>query len=201
MAKKKNVRSQTGRETRQGYIGAEVEATDIQDYVIVELRYESPVAFTRSGFAAPAAAAPQADALNGVLERFDIKTLRSHFGLPAATVKSRVEIAATLPPEPDPAKFKRKGMDTDFIQSGFVQVVPKKSGDAAKLARLLKGLKCKVNTIAYNQIKALGFDAPTERDIQAFVSALKGHGVNVTHRRSKGEDIDAGCGQLRISRL
>jgi subtilisin family serine protease len=28
-------------------------------------------------------------------------------------------------------------MDTDFIQSGFVQVVPKKSGDAAKIARAL----------------------------------------------------------------
>jgi subtilisin family serine protease len=137
MAKKKNVRSQTGRETRQGYIGAEVEAPDIQDYVIVELRYESPVAFTRSGFAAPAAAAPQADTLNGVLERFDIKTMRSHFGLSAATVKSRVEVAATLPPEPDPAKFKKKGMDTDFIQSGFVQVVPKNSRDAAKIARQL----------------------------------------------------------------
>lgn len=73
--------------------------------------------------------------------------------------------------------------------------------DALELARLLKGMKCKVNTIAYNQIKALGFDAPSEKDIKVFLAALKDSGVNAMHRRSKGEDIDAGCGQLRIARL
>lgn len=134
MAKKKNVRSQTGEETRKGYVSAEIEPADVQDYVVVELRYESPVAFTASKFAAPAAAEPQAEVLNRTLERFDIKTLRSHFGLPSAAVKSRVEVAATLPPEPDPAKYRKKGMDTEFIQSGFVQVVPKNPRDAKKIA-------------------------------------------------------------------
>jgi 23S rRNA (adenine2503-C2)-methyltransferase len=73
--------------------------------------------------------------------------------------------------------------------------------DAASLARLLKGLKCKVNTIAYNQIKALGYDMPGPNEIKMFVKTLGDKGVTVMHRRSKGEDIDAGCGQLRISRL
>jgi subtilisin family serine protease len=118
-------------------VSADVETPDIPDYVLVELRYESAVAFTASRFTAPAAAAPQAETLNSVLERHDIGMLRSHFGLPAARVKRRVEVAATLPTEPDPAKFRKKGMDTEFIQSGFVQVVPRDSRDAAKIAREL----------------------------------------------------------------
>lgn len=73
--------------------------------------------------------------------------------------------------------------------------------DALKLAGALRGLNCKVNTIAYNQIKTLGFDAPSENDIKAFLSVLKSGGINAMHRRSKGEDIDAGCGQLRISKI
>ncbi len=75
----------------------------------------------------PAAAAPQADSLNSMLARFDIAAMRSQFGLPASAIRSRVEVAATLPPEPDPKRFAKKGMDTEFIQSGFVQVVPKSS--------------------------------------------------------------------------
>jgi len=46
-------------------------------------------------------------------------------------------VAATLPAEPDPKKFAKKGMDTEFIESGFVQVVPKSSADAKKVAAAL----------------------------------------------------------------
>jgi subtilisin family serine protease len=137
MATKKPVVSQTGRNTKAGLVSTEIEAPDLPDYVIVELRYESPVAFTRSRFSAPAAAAPQADTLNNVLAKYEIETLRSHFRLPAPAIKSRIEVAATLPPEPEPKKFAKKGMDTEFIHSGFVQVVPKKSNDAPKIAREL----------------------------------------------------------------
>lgn len=73
--------------------------------------------------------------------------------------------------------------------------------DAAKLARLLKGVMCKVNTISYNQIRAKGYEAPEAEDVKNFLNILKRRGMNVTHRKSKGEDIDAGCGQLRISKL
>src|SRR5688572_16215307 len=137
MARKKKVSSRTGRETKAGFVSTATDAADIPDYVVVELRYESPVAFTRSRFSAPAAAAPQADTLNHVLAKYDIATMRSHFGLSAAAIKSRVEVAATLPPEPEPKKFAKKGMDTEFIQSSFVEVVPKKSTDAPKIAKEL----------------------------------------------------------------
>ncbi len=73
--------------------------------------------------------------------------------------------------------------------------------DALELARLVKGMPCKVNTISYNQIRARGYEPPDPADVRNFLNILKKHKVNVTHRKSKGEDIDAGCGQLRISKL
>jgi subtilisin family serine protease len=137
MAREKRIVSQTGRDTKAGFVSADIEAPDIPDYVVVELRYESPIAFSASKFSAPGAAEPQADTLNNVLAKYDIRTMRSHFGLAASVIRSRVAVAGTLPPEPEPAKFAKKGMDTEFIQSGFVQVVPTNSSDARKIAREL----------------------------------------------------------------
>ena len=70
-----------GRETKQGYVSAEFEAPDVPDYVVAELRYEAPVAFTASRFTAPADAAQQADGLNQVLAKYAIRRIRSQFGL------------------------------------------------------------------------------------------------------------------------
>jgi subtilisin family serine protease len=126
-----------GRETKQGFVGTAFEAPDVPDYVVAELRYEAPVAFTASRFTAPAAAAPQADGLNQVLAKYPIKTVRSQFGLPASTVRSRVRVAAVLPPEPNPARFADRGVDADFIHSGFVQVVPERGRDTRRLAEEL----------------------------------------------------------------
>ncbi|MBN1526994.1 MAG: 23S rRNA (adenine(2503)-C(2))-methyltransferase RlmN [Candidatus Omnitrophica bacterium] len=73
--------------------------------------------------------------------------------------------------------------------------------DAHKLAKLLKGMKCKVNVIAYNQIKAGDYSAPSVEKTALFMRALKGRRIKAMLRKSRGEDIDAGCGQLRISKL
>src|SRR6266545_3195595 len=137
MPKNPKAKGQTGQQTKEGFISTKFEAPDIPDYVVVELRYESPVAYTASKFAAPAAAAPQAAALNNALAKYDITAIRSHFGLQSSEVRARIEVAATLPPEPVPEKFKDKGMDTEFVQSGFAQVVPKYSRDARKIAKEL----------------------------------------------------------------
>jgi subtilisin family serine protease len=138
MAKRAKSTSRTGQLTRQGFLSTQFETPDVPDYVVVQLRYESPVAYTKSRFGAPAAAAPQADTLNQVLSKYDITAMRSHFGLKAQDIRSRIEVAATLPKEPDPKKFAKKGMDAAFIHSGFVAIVPKKSTDAKKLAAELK---------------------------------------------------------------
>jgi hypothetical protein len=141
MPKKSKNTGQTGQQTKQGYVSTAFTVPEAPDYVIAELRYESPVAFAAAGFVAPAAAEPQAASLNRVLEKYDIDKIRSHFGKKVSEVRERIEVAGTLPPEPVAAAFAKKGLDVNHIQSGFVQIVPKKSGDAARIARDLKQQK------------------------------------------------------------
>jgi 23S rRNA (adenine2503-C2)-methyltransferase len=73
--------------------------------------------------------------------------------------------------------------------------------DAVELARLLKGMMCKVNAISYNRVPGKPYREPSSEDARTFMKALEANGINAIHRKPKGEDIDAGCGQLRISRL
>jgi 23S rRNA (adenine2503-C2)-methyltransferase len=70
--------------------------------------------------------------------------------------------------------------------------------DAIRLANLLKGMKCKVNAISYNPASGEGPRSGTP-GVSGFTEILRRRGINATHRRSRGADIDAGCGQLRIS--
>ncbi len=68
---------------------------------------------------------------------------------------------------------------------------------ADALAKLTESLRCNVNLIGYNAAGAPGFEAPPEARIEAFAERLQRRGVNVHRRRSRGQDADAACGQLR----
>ena len=71
--------------------------------------------------------------------------------------------------------------------------------DARALARLIKGVRSKVNAIPFNEDANLPpwMKRPADAAIDRFVDALVSAGVRVTVRRSKGRDIAAACGQLR----
>lgn len=69
---------------------------------------------------------------------------------------------------------------------------------ARQLARLLAHLKCKINLIAYNPAPGIVYQAPKMQDILAFENFLRSKGFTVTLRKSKGQDIAAACGQLKI---
>jgi len=71
--------------------------------------------------------------------------------------------------------------------------------DAIALARLIRGLRAKVNAIPFNEDANLPswMKRPTDAAIDRFVDTLVDHGVAVTVRRSKGREIAAACGQLR----
>ncbi|MBI4255603.1 MAG: 23S rRNA (adenine(2503)-C(2))-methyltransferase RlmN [Candidatus Rokubacteria bacterium] len=71
--------------------------------------------------------------------------------------------------------------------------------DAKRLARLLRGLKAKVNLIPFNDWEGTEFRRPPLPRILAFQSILLDAGITTTVRWSKGEDIGAACGQLRES--
>lgn len=68
---------------------------------------------------------------------------------------------------------------------------------ARDLAALIKGLKCHVNLIPANFTADTAFRPPPRRTVLAFENELKQCRVNVTLRERRGQDIDAGCGQLR----
>jgi len=71
------------------------------------------------------------------------------------------------------------------------------SGDARRLAGLLKGLLCHVNLIPFNPVPETGFERPEPAAVKRFLEELRSRGIPATVRRSRGSDIDAACGQLR----
>lgn len=71
--------------------------------------------------------------------------------------------------------------------------------DARNLARVASWAPCKVNLIMYNPVEGTGFTSTDESRLDAFIAELVRHGVRVTVRRSRGQDIDAACGQLAVS--
>ena len=68
---------------------------------------------------------------------------------------------------------------------------------AGRLARLLRGVRAKVNLIPFNDWEGSGFSRPPIARILAFQAVLLDAGITTTVRWSKGEDIGAACGQLR----
>lgn len=71
--------------------------------------------------------------------------------------------------------------------------------DARELAKLVRRAPSKVNLIMYNPVEGLGFHRSDEDTLERFIQALVTADVTVTVRRSRGQDIDAACGQLAIA--
>ncbi|HEX6947437.1 MAG TPA: 23S rRNA (adenine(2503)-C(2))-methyltransferase RlmN [Acidimicrobiia bacterium] len=69
---------------------------------------------------------------------------------------------------------------------------------AVKLASVARRLRAHVNLIALNPTPLSAERASTEPAIERFARLLGDLGVNVTVRDTRGKDIDAACGQLRI---
>ncbi len=71
--------------------------------------------------------------------------------------------------------------------------------DARALARVSGWVPSKVNLIMYNPVEGLDFQPSDEATLDQFLGILAGRRVTVTVRRSRGQDIDAACGQLAIA--
>ena len=70
--------------------------------------------------------------------------------------------------------------------------------DAVGLAKLLAGVKSKVNVIPLNAAAGIPFSRPSDAIIDRFARTLADHGVLVSVRKSRGRDIRAACGQLIV---
>ena len=68
--------------------------------------------------------------------------------------------------------------------------------DLKALIRFLGDISCKLNLIKWNPVPGLPYKSPTDREIESFRNKLMTLDSAVTYRKSKGDDIDAACGQL-----
>lgn len=69
------------------------------------------------------------------------------------------------------------------------------------LARLLKGLKCRINLIRFHPVPGTALKSPDQNIMQQFKDQLNKKGIFTTIRASRGEDIYAACGLLSTREL
>lgn len=67
---------------------------------------------------------------------------------------------------------------------------------AVELAKLLKQVPCKLNIIPFNPFPNSGYERPRADTIEHFKNVMQKSGIRTTVRRTRGEEIDAACGQL-----
>ena len=67
---------------------------------------------------------------------------------------------------------------------------------ARALIRLLEGVPSKINLIPFNPFPGSGYTSSPPERVEAFRMRLKRSGLIATTRKTRGDDIDAACGQL-----
>jgi 23S rRNA (adenine2503-C2)-methyltransferase len=67
---------------------------------------------------------------------------------------------------------------------------------ARELAALLHGYPCKINLIPFNPFPQSSYERPSRNAVSRFWNVLTEAGHRVTVRTTRGDDIDAACGQL-----
>ena len=86
----------------------------------------------------------------------------------------------------------------DFITFEYVMLdgINDKVQHARELIELVKDVPCKFNLIPFNPFPNSGYERSTNENIRVFRDILQQAGFVVTVRKTRGDDIDAACGQL-----
>jgi 23S rRNA (adenine2503-C2)-methyltransferase len=86
----------------------------------------------------------------------------------------------------------------DFITFEYVMLEGVNDGaeQAQQLIRLVRHVPCKFNLIPFNPFANSGFKRSSRDAIRRFAEILISAGLVVTTRKTRGDDIDAACGQL-----
>jgi 23S rRNA (adenine2503-C2)-methyltransferase len=90
---------------------------------------------------------------------------------------------------------KRRRITFEYVLLAGVNDSPQ---DARRLARLLAGVKSKVNLIPLNAAAGIPFERPSDAAVDRFAKILADAGLTVSVRKSRGRDIRAACGQLIV---
>ncbi len=70
--------------------------------------------------------------------------------------------------------------------------------DAHALAQYCKNFPVKINIIEYNKVENAPFRKPSKEKTEKFIKTLEKFNLIVNIRKSRGNDVDAACGQLAI---
>ena len=86
----------------------------------------------------------------------------------------------------------------DFITFEYCMLdgVNDSDAHARELLALVRDVPCKFNLIPFNPFPASGLKRSTNQRIKAFAQVLMDAGIVITVRKTRGDDIDAACGQL-----
>ena len=86
----------------------------------------------------------------------------------------------------------------DFITFEYVMLDGVNDSDqhARELIQLARQVHCKLNLIPFNPFPASGLKRSTPLRIKNFSQSLNEAGIVTTVRKTRGDDIDAACGQL-----
>lgn len=86
----------------------------------------------------------------------------------------------------------------DFITFEYVMIDGVNDGDAEAraLLELVAEVPCKFNLIPFNPFPGSGLARSRPERVQRFAQILTADGIVTTVRRTRGDDIDAACGQL-----
>lgn len=81
----------------------------------------------------------------------------------------------------------------------LIDGVNDRASDARELAAYARPLRAHVNVIPLNPTPGYGVPGSPPEKVRAFRDMLTTLGVNATVRRTRGQSIDAACGQLRAA--
>jgi 23S rRNA (adenine2503-C2)-methyltransferase len=86
----------------------------------------------------------------------------------------------------------------DFVTFEYVMLDGVNDGDAhaEQLIGLVRDVPCKFNLIPFNPFPGADLRRSSPERIKAFAQRLSDAGIVTTVRRTRGDDIDAACGQL-----
>ena len=86
----------------------------------------------------------------------------------------------------------------DFITFEYVMLkdINDSVAHARELAALVADVPCKFNLIPFNPFPNSGLSRSSDRTIRQFGDVLQRAGIVTTVRRTRGDEIDAACGQL-----
>jgi 23S rRNA (adenine2503-C2)-methyltransferase len=102
--------------------------------------------------------------------------------------KALLEAARTFPLRP------RERLTFEYVVLDGTNDTPQ---DARNVARLLTGIRAKVNLIALNPGPDIPFQTPADDRVLSFQEVLIRGGIPTFIRRPRGRDIFAACGQLK----